>query len=334
MRCRLAFPARRRPVSSAIRRWPRRFRLGPLETPSSRLSSRGCQSSGPKVWNWRSCRSSGSRACWARSMPSRGGTSHQRSRRCSPRWRATSPSSCSRATCTSDGAPSSTTGARLTVGPSAQRRLSSSSRAGSRKTGAISHRHYAGTPFRTSLTPPTPLGPLVTQPERAHPFYRARLKMRAPVVPTHGWPKDTTEVREPNWAWRAIMARDHRPDSTLPPRIDRRWTPVDLPVDPLDPSEGAWHAKAARRMAFGRVFATAPNVGIVTFARVGDNSSVRHIIAGELFPIPDTGNSPTGLQPYIVHEFALAPVATSTWDTSRPKITDDGGWGVDTTEPV
>ena len=25
---------------------------------------------------------------------------------------------------------------------------------------------------------------------------------------------------------------------------------------------------------------------------------------------------------------------TSTWDTSRPKITDDGGWGVDTTEPV
>ena len=87
-------------------------------------------------------------------------------------------------------------------------------------------------------------------------------------------------------------------------------------------------------MAFGRVFATAPNVGIVTFARVGDNWSVRHIIAGELFPIPDTGNSPTGLQPYIVHEFALTPVATSTWDTSRPKITDDGGWGVDTTEPV
>src|SRR5215204_2706647 len=191
-----------------------------------------------------------------------------------------------------------------------------------------------GTPFKTSLTPPTPLGALVTQPERAHPFYRARLKMRAPVVPTHGWPKDTAEVREPNWAWRAVMARDRRPDSTLPPRVDRRWTPVNLPADPLDPGEGAWHAKAARRMAFGRVFATAPNVGIVTFAPTGDTWSVRHIIAGELFPIPDTGNSPTGLQPYIVHEFALAPVPTSTSDTSRPKITDDGGWGVDATEPV
>ena len=191
-----------------------------------------------------------------------------------------------------------------------------------------------GTPIRTSLTPPSPLGPLVTQPERAHPFYRARLKMRAPVVPAHGWPKDTKEVREPNWAWRAVMARDRRPDSTLPPRIDRRWTPVVLPADPLDPSEGAWHAKAARRMAFGRVFATAPNVGIVTFATAGDSRSVRHIIAGELFPIPDTGNSPTGLQPYIVHDFALAPVPTPTWETSRPKITDDGGWGVDTTEPV
>ena len=143
--------------------------------------------------------------------------------------------------------------------------------------------------------------------------------MRAPVVPTHGWPKDTAEVREPNWAWRAIMARDQRPDSTLPPRLDRRWTPVDLPVDPLDPSEGAWHANAARRMAFGRVFATAPNVGIVTFARAGDNQSVRHIIAGELFPIPDTGNSPTGLQPYIVHEFALIkPMRNGVSLASRP----------------
>ncbi|HEY9463910.1 MAG TPA: DUF6603 domain-containing protein [Vicinamibacterales bacterium] len=191
-----------------------------------------------------------------------------------------------------------------------------------------------GTPFRTSLTPPRPLGQLVTNVERAHPFYRARLKMRSPVVPTHGWPEGTSEVRQPNWAWRAVMARDDRPDSTLPPRIDRRWTPVDLPTNPLDPGVIGWHAKAARRMAFGRVFATGPNVGIVTFEPAGDTFAVRHIIAGELFPIPDTGNSPTGLQPYIVHRFDLAPPPSSTWDTQRPKIVADGGWGVDTTEPV
>ena len=34
--------------------------------------------------------------------------------------------------------------------------------------------------------------------------------MRAPVVPTHGWPEGTTEARDPNWAWRAFMVRDER----------------------------------------------------------------------------------------------------------------------------
>ncbi|HEU4694465.1 MAG TPA: DUF6603 domain-containing protein [Vicinamibacterales bacterium] len=190
-----------------------------------------------------------------------------------------------------------------------------------------------GTPFRITLTPPTPLGPLVTHPERAHPFYRARLKMRAPVVPAHGWPEGTKEAREPNWAWRAAMGRDDRVDSTLPPTMVKRWTPVDLPPNPIDQSTQGWHAKAARRMAFGRVFATYPNVGIVTFEPDGANWSVRHVIAGELLPLADTGVNPTGLQPYLVHRFTLAPVAPSTWNDQRPKIVDDGGWGVDTTDP-
>ena len=191
-----------------------------------------------------------------------------------------------------------------------------------------------GTPLRTELAPPPRLGALVTQPERAHPFYRARLKMKAPVVPTHGWPKDTKEVREPNWAWRATMARDDRVETTLPPNFERRWTPVELPPDPIDPGVIGWHAKAARRMAFGRVFAAAANVGIVTFEPDGDSFSVRHVIAGELAPLADTGVVPTGLQPYVVHRFTLAPLAPDTWVDARPRIVDDGGWGVDTSEPL
>lgn len=105
-----------------------------------------------------------------------------------------------------------------------------------------------GTPLRTVLTPPPQLGTLVTQAERAHHFYRARLKMRAPVVPRHGWPEGTKEVREPNWAWRAVMGRDDRVESTLRPTMDRRWTPVDLPPDPIDPSAIGWYARAARRI--------------------------------------------------------------------------------------
>src|SRR5690606_32278085 len=93
-----------------------------------------------------------------------------------------------------------------------------------------------GSPLRTSLTPPAVPATLVTSPERAHPFYRARLKMPAPVVPTHGWPEGTKEEREPNWAWRAIMGRDDRVESTSPPNMQRRWSPVLLPENPIDPA--------------------------------------------------------------------------------------------------
>lgn len=72
----------------------------------------------------------------------------------------------------------------------------------------------------------------------------------------------------------------------------------------------------------------------MTFELSGTNWSVRHIIAGELPPLADTGVTPLGLQPFIVHRFTLAPLVPESWADQRPKIVDDGGWGVDTTEPV
>ena len=130
------------------------------------------------------------------------------------------------------------------------------------------------------------------------------------------------------------MVRDQRPETTQPPTLARRWTPVELPPDQLNPQAVGWHARAARREAYGRVFAVNPNIGIVTFEAVGSEWSVRHVLAGELPPLPETGATPTGLQPFIVHQFTLAPVAPENWDTTRPTIVDDGGWGVDTTEPT
>lgn len=196
-----------------------------------------------------------------------------------------------------------------------------------------------GRPLRTLPVPIPSLAPLVTNAEHAHPSYRARLTMPAPVVPAHGWPEGAAEAREPNWAWRAVMARDERTESmqTLSsptPTLEERWTPVMLPENPIDPSEAGWHTNAARRLAYGRVFAVNNNIGIVTFEATGGKWDVRHVLAGELPPLAGTGVVPTGLQPYIVHRFALTPLGADTWNDGRPKITADGGWGVDRTDPA
>ena len=176
-----------------------------------------------------------------------------RSKHCCGRCRATDPSCCSRATSTSRFPRRSTTGARRPARKCAPRASSSSSRAASRRTGAARRRCSRrtrspttsskprptasvptervgwGTPVRTALTPPVALGKMVTVPKGkvAHPSYRSRLKMRAPVVPTHGWPAGSTEERPPEWGWRLAMERDQRPESTSTPTLERRWTPVE-----------------------------------------------------------------------------------------------------------
>ena len=91
-----------------------------------------------------------------------------------------------------------------------------------------------GTPLKQVPVEPPTIGGMVTVPagQAAHPTYRARLRMRAPVVPTHGWPAGTTEARDPNWAWRAFMVRDEREEFTQ--RSDGR-----EPLDAGDPAPGS-----------------------------------------------------------------------------------------------
>lgn len=199
-----------------------------------------------------------------------------------------------------------------------------------------------GTPLKQVPVEPPSTDDIIRVPEGsvAHPTYRARLRMRAPVVPTHGWPSGTTEGRDPNWAWRAFMVRDERPELPTTPTIVSRTTPVELPVDPLSPSLVGWHAAATRRMAYGRVFCFLPNVGVVTFEKdLADPTqwAVRHVLAGELPPMPpmpEAGFTPVGLQPFIVHRVALTPPAPTTWLSSRPRLVDDGGWGGDDSDPA
>lgn len=65
--------------------------------------------------------------------------------------------------------------------------------------------------------------------EAAHPSCHARLSMPASVVTTHGWPEGSAETRNPDWAWRATMARDERPDGPEPPALRRR-CPLTGPI--------------------------------------------------------------------------------------------------------
>lgn len=202
-----------------------------------------------------------------------------------------------------------------------------------------------GTPVRTTLTPPSPLGKLVTLKEGvvAHPTYRSRLKMRAPVVPTVGWPAGSVEGRTPHWAWRMSMVRDERPEWLEPPTTGpapdaphgHRWTPVTLAPDPIATESAGWHAQAARRQAYGRTFSFQTNVGIVTFEGSGTAWSVRHVIAGELPPFEGSEEKPVvGLQPFVVHRASLAAPAPANFAVQRPKIRANGGWGADATEPA
>ena len=73
-----------------------------------------------------------------------------------------------------------------------------------------------GTPLKQVPVEPPTIGDIVTVPNGsvAHPTYRARLRMRAPVVPTHGWPAGTTKRATrtgpgaPSWC--ATSARSSR----------------------------------------------------------------------------------------------------------------------------
>src|SRR4029079_19410646 len=59
-----------------------------------------------------------------------------------------------------------------------------------------------------------------------------------------------------------------------------------------------------------------------------------HVLAGELPAMPDTGFTPVGVQPFIVHKVSLTPPAAQTWLTERPRIVADGGWGGDDSDPA
>ena len=173
-----------------------------------------------------------------------------------------------------------------------------------------------GTPLKQVPVEPPTIGDIVTVPDGAvaHPTYRARLRMRAPVVPTHGWPAGTTEARDPNWAWRAFMVRDEREEFPTTPTAVSRTTPVELPADPLSPS----HRGLARRG--GAPHGLRPRVLLPAerrrrHLREGPRRTqwaVRHVLAGELPPMPpmpEAGFTPVGLQPFIVHKVSLTPPA-------------------------
>jgi hypothetical protein len=196
-----------------------------------------------------------------------------------------------------------------------------------------------GKPVKLSLEPATdPITPVNTGTAKAHPSLDARLSRSPKVVPTQGWPAGTTESSTPNWAWRCWMVEDERPEAAPGEEVDatKRWAPLPTPVGLTD------RADAMQRHRYGRIFAYATQIGVVTLRREGADWVVRHTLAGEL-PQENVRISPpalvvpSGLREWVVHEIPLTPPATSTWtDTgsgARPRIGGTPGWEVDSTDP-
>jgi hypothetical protein len=51
------------------------------------------------------------------------------------------------------------------------------------------------------------------------PAYRVRLRKEPVLLPTHGWPPDTTVNQPPEWSWRLQLFGDERPESERPEKI-------------------------------------------------------------------------------------------------------------------
>ena len=283
--CPRVCPARRRPASSATRRWPLRCRRAPRATPSSRLSSPASRSSAPRGWSWRSCpfqrlarllgevdaeawcvrtvhlRSAARRA---RALRIGGGAVGRPPHRLQRGARLLEPPDgdpvahrahrAARVERADQGLGRPVASAARSCAHARRLRIGDQPRAAARRARRLGHAVPHGAHAAAECW-----ARWSTHPERAHPFYRARLKMRAPVVPTHGWPaghagspRAELGVARRDGARRpAGDARRRRASSIAGLRSNCR-------ANPVDPNMIGWHAKAARRMAFGRVFAGQP----------------------------------------------------------------------------
>lgn len=137
------------------------------------------------------------------------------------------------------------------------------------------------------------------------PSKRSRMRRSPALLSTRGWPAGAgiPPDKQPDWRWRLKLVRDERPETSLPPDVQRPQLAAAQELVPANPAShvGAYRAVAARHQSTAltqrfrqlrqMVFTT--NIGLVTITGSGPSLQVVHTLLsqeGEALPngVPNT----------------------------------------------
>ncbi|HKU15279.1 MAG TPA: hypothetical protein VJQ52_12865 [Steroidobacteraceae bacterium] len=151
--------------------------------------------------------------------------------------------------------------------------------------------------------------------------YRAKLKEEPTLLPTLGWPDDTTidPAQRPDWSWRAEPIFDLRADADRPPPIQlKKFSDPPEVETALAGADAAtvisgYQAVAARQqrsletLKNSRQILFRSNFGLVRFERRADGvlHAVHEMYTGARLP-EEAGTEPLKPQLFVLHEAALA----------------------------
>jgi hypothetical protein len=150
--------------------------------------------------------------------------------------------------------------------------------------------------------------------------YRGKLKQEPTLLPTLGWPDDTTvnPAQRPDWSWRAEPIFDVRADDARPGPIQplKFTNPAEVQVTLTEPgganSIKGLHAVAARQqrsletLKNSRQILFRSNFGLVRFERrAGVLHAVHEMYTAARLP-EETGTEALKPQLFVLHEAALA----------------------------
>ena len=161
--------------------------------------------------------------------------------------------------------------------------------------------------------------------------YRGKLKQEPTLLPTLGWPDDTTinPAQRPDWSWRAEPIFDLRADDARPPPIRQLafedTAAVEAALAAADPKDAiaGYQAVAARQqyslesLKNSRQILFRSNFGLVRFERRegGVLHAIHEMYTGARLPA-EAGTEPLLPQLFVLHEAALqAPGAVRPEDT-------------------
>jgi hypothetical protein len=147
---------------------------------------------------------------------------------------------------------------------------------------------------------------------------QARLRNEPVLVPVSGWPEETVEARDPDFAWRLSFVDDLRPEAERPEQVR---LPALGSLDTADPLPGyrsvvATHQAAIEETAQVRRLIFLHNASRIAFERDADTLTVRH----ELWSRNDRHPAATGPDVNTLHVVRLDPDDPDTAADTRPRL--------------